>query len=125
VKLALDHHFSTAIAVQLRRRGHDVVAAVERGWNEELDELLLAHCVEDHRALLTNDLDDFPRIAGEWALEGRRHHGLILASDAKMRRTAAHIGRYVRTLDALLAANPADDALADRIIWLLPLGADR
>jgi hypothetical protein len=118
VRLALDHHYSGLIAEQLRARGHDVVSAAERGWQAESDETLLALCAGEGRALLTNNVADFAALARRWQGEGRTHAGLVFTSDASMPRTRATIGRYVTTLDLLLAAYPADDALADGVEWL-------
>lgn len=116
MRLALDHHYPTAIAEQLRLRGHDVVAAVERGWQAEPDEALLVLCADEKRALLTNNVRDFVTIATDWAAQGEGHAGLVLTSDASNPRTHAAVGRYVKLLDALLHEHP--DTFADRIHWL-------
>ena len=118
LKLALDHHYSPQIAVQLRKRRYDVVAAVEGGWEAEDDETLLSHCTADGRALLTNNVADFTVIARRWALQGRHHAGLIYSSDASMPRSRRTIGRYVSALQTLIRANPADKAFTDRTHWL-------
>jgi Domain of unknown function (DUF5615) len=118
VKPALDHHYSTAIAQQLRERGFDVVAAIERGWETEDDEALLAVCNQEQRGLVTNNVADFTTIARGWAIEGRRHSGLIFTSDVSMPRGRQTIGRYVEVLEELLQGNPRDDAFTDRIQWL-------
>jgi hypothetical protein len=118
VKLALDHHYSTAIAKQLRERGLDVVAAIERGWETEGGEALLVVCDKEQRALVTNNVADFATIVRDWTMEGRRHSGLIFTSDVSMPRGRQTIGRYVEVLEALLRANPRDDAFTDRIQWL-------
>lgn len=118
MKLALDHHYSTSIALKLRERGHDVVAAIERSWEMEDDESLLAICDQDRRALLTNNVADFTTIARRWAVEGRQHSGLMFTSDASMPRNRRTIGRYVTALDKLLRSNPRDDAFTDRVHWL-------
>lgn len=118
MKLALDHHYSRAIAEQLRLLGHDVVAAVEEGLEREDDESLLTICAEGARALLTNNVGDFVPIARRWAAEGRSHSGLIFTSDASMPRGRNTIGRYVAALDGLLRVRGADDALRDQVHWL-------
>lgn len=118
MKLALDHHYSTAIATHLRERGHDVVAAIERRWETEDDEPLLALCEREQRTLLTNNVADFAVISRSWAVEGRRHSGLIFTSDASMPRNRDSIGRYVEALDEFLRSNPGQDAFVDRVHWL-------
>jgi hypothetical protein len=118
VRLALDHHYSRLIAVQLRDRGQDVVAAIERAWEAEDDDPLLAICAQEQRALLTNNVADFTVIARRWSAEGRQHAGLVFTSDASMPRGRSTIGRYAEALAALLGANPKDDAFLDRVHWL-------
>jgi hypothetical protein len=118
LRLVLDHHYSTQIAIELRTRGHDAVAAIERAWHQDEDEPLLIRCVEEKRALLTNNVSDFTVIAERWAASGTAHYGLIFTSDASMPRSRATIGRYVLALDALLGANADDGSLADRVHWL-------
>jgi hypothetical protein len=118
VRLALDHHYAPLIAVQLCERGHDVVAAYERGWHDLDDEVLLDRCAAERRSLLTNNVRDLTAVAQHWLEEGRHHSGLVFTSDASLPRTRATVGTYVQRLDELLTANPAKDAFLDRVHWL-------
>jgi hypothetical protein len=118
VKLALDHHYATAIATELRQRGHDVVSALERGWEMEEDEVLLMACEREQRALLTNNVADFTVIVQRWAVEGQRHAGLIFTSDSSLPRGRPTISKYVDLLDDLLRSNPKAEAFVDRVHWL-------
>ena len=118
MRLALDHHYSTRIAVKLREKGHDVIAANERSWEAETDDALLALCHDERRALLTNNVADFVVLARRWAIEGRAHSGLVFTSDSSMPRSKQNIGRYFQRLDLLLRSLPAQDSLVDRIHWL-------
>ncbi len=118
MKLALDHHFTTRLAIVLRERDHDVVAAIEVGWHDLEDPALFERCVEDGRALLTNNARDFVPIVREWAAEGRSHLGLLLTDDSSWPRATERVGRYIDALDVLMSQHPDDDALADRVRWL-------
>ena len=68
--------------------------------------------------MLTNDVDDFTVIVRRWAVNDVRHSGVIFTADRSLSRSRRGIGALVERLDALLAANPADDAFADRVHWL-------
>lgn len=118
MKLALDNHYSPAIAAQLRERGYDVIAVIERGWETEDDEHLLEQCAREQRALMSNNVADFAVLARRWATEGRPHAGLVFTSDASMPRGRSTIGRFVKAIDELLRSNPADDAFIGRLHWL-------
>ena len=118
MRLALDHHYSPVIAALLCERGHDVVAAVERGRQAEDDEALLGLCSAEERSLLTTNVADFTVLARNWQAQGRVHAGLVFTSDASLPRIRGTIGVYVEALDVLLSAHPARAALADRVWWL-------
>lgn len=118
MKLAIDHHYPTTIADVLRNHGHDVVTALECGWECEDDESLLVLCAAEGRALLTNNVADFAVIARRWAAEGRQHAGLIFTSDSSLPRTRAMTGHYAKLLQTLLLGHPDEHDFDDRIHWL-------
>jgi hypothetical protein len=121
VRLALDHHYAIAIAAELRSRGHDVTTALESGWHAEDDETLLHLCQEDGRALLTNNVADFVKIATLWQSIGLSHAGIVFTADASMPRGKRTIGLFVTALETLLAAEPA--AITNQLRWLQRSGA--
>jgi len=118
VKLALDHHYSRRTAEQLRELGHDVVAAVEVGWETMEDRDVLDRCRDEGRALLTNNVADFALIARRWQESGQEHLGIVFTSDSSMPRTMDTIGRYVEVLDDLVSQYPGRLAFAGRVHWL-------
>lgn len=118
MKIALDHHYSRAIAERLREEGHDVVAAVECGWEQVDDETLLGLCEADQRVLVTNNVADFAVIVQRWVEQGRSHPGLIFTSDVSLPRTRATIGKYIELLTALLLNESNSPKWVDRIHWL-------
>ncbi|MDX6699400.1 MAG: hypothetical protein QOE65_2797 [Solirubrobacteraceae bacterium] len=118
MKLLLDELYSGAIAEQLRRREHDVVTVHEAGWDGAEDEDLLEHATTDERAVMTNNVQDFQPLFGEWAQEGRDHFGMVFTDDRSMPRSRGTVGLYVKALDAFLAARPAVDALRNAQHWL-------
>jgi Domain of unknown function (DUF5615) len=117
VRLALDHHYSPVIASELRKRGHDAVAAIEREWHYLSDEELLGACAVERRALATNNVADFMAIVRAWAAQGRPHSGVIFTSDRTMPRTRATIGQYVAALSDLHGQH-SDGDFTDRVHWI-------
>ena len=121
MRLCLDQHYAPQIAVVLRERGHDVIAAETE---EELrglpDAELLAFCVRDRRALLSENAADFMPLVHQLAARGDEHYGLVLSSPASMPRGAGTIGLFVEALERLLLDCPAEGALRNLVHWLRP-----
>jgi hypothetical protein len=126
VKLLLDEHLSSRVAAELRRRGHDVISVVERPEGRASpDETLWAATRADGRAIATQDIGDFVRLAAQDAAIGKRNAGLVLIHPQRFSPGERGMGRLIASLDALLDANPADDALEGRTVWLEPPGDER
>lgn len=121
MKLLLDEHFSPRIAVQLRQRGHDVVAARERADLRGMSDAdLFALMPAERRAILTEDAADFLPIECAATVRGTDHFGLVLTSPRQFPRMSRAIGRLVAALDAFLVAHPVVDALRRQTWWLEP-----
>jgi hypothetical protein len=118
LKLLLDEMYSSAIAVQLRRRKHDVIAVTERSELVSLaDRTLFARAADEHRALVTNNVVDYIALFHETLQAGREHFGLVFTDDRRLPRTPSGIGALVRSLQTVLIAHPADDALRNQLQW--------
>ena len=121
MKLLLDEMISWRIAEQLRRKGHDVVA-VKRDRPElqqRLDPTVLAAAAAERRAVVTNNVRDYQPAQERTLARGETHYGVIYTYDNTLPRNKASIQLWVTTLDKLLKANPAEDALLNRT-YVLP-----
>jgi hypothetical protein len=108
VKLFLDAHISTRrVAIQLRKRGHDVRAAdEERELDGCSDEQLLALAAGEERIFITFDVKDFSVIARRWAEAGREHAGCAIIVGIDHGEFGTIIGAIERELQA--RPDPAD-----------------
>ena len=107
MKLVLDEMWNAAIAVELRRRGHDVVAAQEREQAHYAgvpDDEVFAIAQEESRAVVTDNVPDYQKARLEWEATGREHHGVVYALNPPFNRHRGNavIGQMVRALHAFL-----------------------
>ena len=121
MKLLLDEMISWRIAAQLRSRGHDVVA-VKRDrpqLESRVDPIVLTAAAAEQRAVVTNNVRDY-RVAHErMRLRGEDHYGVIYTYDDTLPRNKAALALWVSTLEELLEARPARNALFNRTHHLL------
>ena len=108
MKLLLDEMWSHVIAEQLRRRGHDVVAVVERDdLRGAPDDVLFQVARRESRVIVTDNSDDFCPIAADERDSGRNYVGLIITTDRRVSRHHPRIiGNMVTALSALLDEDP-------------------
>ena len=119
MRLLLDEHISPEVAKALRRRGHDVIAVADR---EELrgrsDVSLLALARVEGRVVVTVDVHDFAMLGSRRLPDLRPHLGVVLVPRRLRPASRSGIGRLIRALSVLLDAKPADDAVAESVVWL-------
>jgi hypothetical protein len=109
--------WSPEVAVQLRRRGHDVVAVKERSdLTGEPDIAIFAAAQVEDRAVVTENVPDY-RTLGRSARHGRTSHaGLIFTTNNRFpRHDARTVGRLVSALERLVVSGVD---LTDREHWL-------
>ena len=120
MKLLLNEMFSAEIAIQLRRRGHDVLAVNERRDFWELpDPDLFQAAQAEQRILVTENGSHFLRLDRTYRQQGESHHGLILTTHHRFdRRGSRGIGQLVLALDALLRTREGWPTGNSPIHWL-------
>jgi hypothetical protein len=113
IALYFDVNIPDAIAVQLRRRGVEVLTVVEDGRRRLPDDLLLEHARELGRVVFTFDVG-FRLMAEQWQRDGRQFAGLIFG-----RELGATVGQFVSDLELVaLASEPEEFA---NLVLYLPL----
>lgn len=103
VPLYMDVHVPLPITDQLRRRGVDVLTAIEDDAARLPDEQLLQRASDLGRVLFTQDIG-FRALAGEWQRQGRDFAGLVFGH--QLHRT---IGQYVRDLEPVALASELEE----------------
>lgn len=117
MKLVLDEHLSPKIAEELRRAGHDVVAAAEVGLRQQPDGAIMAWAVAEDRAVVTANYDDFRALHRLYLNRGERHAGIVLVP-RRFSLAEAGFGRLIAALEELLHEHPRNNALESVEAWL-------
>jgi hypothetical protein len=112
VTLYMDVHVPRAVTEQLRRRGVDVLTAIEDGSTTLADDDLLEHARALGRPLFTHDIR-FKALAEDWQRQGRPFAGLLFGHALR-----GSIGQYVADLE--LIAKATDPADCENTIQYLP-----
>lgn len=109
--LLLDEMFGAAIAIQLRDRGHDVLAVVEvPTLVSSPDEDLLAEATAQDRCIVTANVLDYAALNAQWARVGRTHAGIVHVVTSTFPQNRSYVGALVTALDSMLAAGEAPTA---------------
>lgn len=90
---------SASIAQQLRDRGLDAQAVLERRDLTTLpDEALLELATREQRAVVTRNIVDFGPLSQQWAANGRSHAGLVFVSTKAFPKARDWIGAVTSAL---------------------------
>lgn len=119
MKALLDEHLSPHIALLLRQRGFDVVAAADRtDLVGSSDRMILDVASNEMHAVVTNNIKDFRPLAADRLARGQSHAGLILLPSTRT-RTRAAVGYLADAIEAVLREHP--DGLDSSEQWVGPL----
>lgn len=105
VTLYMDVHVPQAITEQLRRRGVDVLTAIEDGTTELPDDELLVRASQFGRVLFTQDIG-FRVMAEDWQSQGKHFAGLIFGH-----QLGGNIGQFVKDLEIIALGSEPDEWL--------------
>jgi hypothetical protein len=119
LKLLFDEMYPPAIAEQLCGRGHDVEGVTDRPELRALsDEELFGLALQERRAIVTENVDDFSVIADGYDRRGQLHHGIVFVNPGRFfRGDPRTIGRMVTALHDLLAKHASEEPASLRH-WL-------
>jgi hypothetical protein len=118
VRLLLDEMWSYEIAIQLRHRGHNVIAATEPEhagrYSGTPDPVVFEHAQDEGRAIVTDIVADYEAARLAHETTGEPHHGVIyaLAPAFNRHRGDQVIGPMVRALNRFLDDHPGEEPLS-------------
>lgn len=110
IRLLLDEDVRSTLAEALRARGHDAVAVAELGLEGAKDPDLIEWALREGRVIVSHNVRDFPRLAGERAKAGLPHAGIVVSKQSDFKT-------ILRRLLRLLAQRQAED-LENLLDWL-------
>jgi len=113
VSFYMDVHVPRAITEQLRRRGVDVLTAIEDGAREWSDDALLERARELGRVVFTQDFG-FRALAEHWQRAGRSFAGVLFG-----RQTGVTVGQFVVDLELIARASEPEEWLD--VVGYIPL----
>jgi Domain of unknown function (DUF5615) len=79
LRIFFDEDVHAAVAVALRKRGHDAVLTLEEKRLGLSDESQLNFATQESRCLVTFNVGDFVRLHNRWMDAGREHAGIIVS----------------------------------------------
>jgi hypothetical protein len=86
VRLLLDEMWTPTIALELRKRGFDVIAISEPAYAGISDDEVFARAQDDSRAIITDNIADYEQARRGWENRGQVHHGLLYALNPPFNR---------------------------------------
>ena len=110
---------SAVLAAVLRERGHDVVALIEVTPVERIpDDEVLTIATELGRAVVTDNVSDFRKIAFARVIAGGDGHAGLVLMPGGTSRTLNDTGRLADMLETVLDRYPNELALANGEAWI-------
>ena len=82
IKFYTDSHIAKAVAVQLRKRGVDIVRCQEVGKDNAPDDAHLTYATSQGRTIITAD-KDYLVLDTLWRESGRHHAGIVYLNAEK------------------------------------------
>ncbi len=105
VRLYVDEDASeSAVILQLRARGVDLLTTSEAGRLATSDESQLAFAAENGRAIYTFNVSDFARLHRQFLRSGRGHAGIVVIPEQRY-----SIGEKIRRLASFVQATTSDE----------------
>jgi len=119
VRLLLDEMYPLVLAQDLRRVEIDAATLAETGFAGRSDPEVFHAAVAEGRALLTENVADFARIAADHLVKGDHHPGILIALSSRFSRRPAGRPALVHAVRA-----SAGEPLDDRVVYLPRLEDD-
>lgn len=117
MRLLLDEMYPAALAELLRGVGVDAVTVADFRLSGAPDHEVFATALVAGRAILTENVADFTRLAAEQLTSGGHHAGLLIALSSRFSRRPAGLRPLAAAVHAV-----ANEILDDRVVYLPPPG---
>jgi hypothetical protein len=105
-----------ALVSALRKRGIDVLTALEAGTTEQTDEQQLTFATAQGRVIYSFNVGDFCHLHSQWLAARRSHAGIVLAQQQQF-----PVGEQLRRLARLVGALSAEE-MRNRLEFLSDWG---